>query len=115
MQPQEQAAVAHLDQVQLVQRAAAAVQKLVTAKNHQKADLIHHSLTHKAGLAEDSDDPAALDQVAVKKAAPGSELLAQAVRAVHRAEWYSNPFDSSSPPPMAFEAKQWFQQAQQEP
>jgi hypothetical protein len=43
MQPQEQMAVAHLDQVQLVQRAAAAVQKLVTAKNHQKADLIHHS------------------------------------------------------------------------
>jgi hypothetical protein len=43
IQPLEQAAVAHLDQVQLVQRAAAAVQKLVTAKNHQKADLIHHS------------------------------------------------------------------------
>ena len=112
MQPQEQAAVALPDQVQQAQRAAAAAQKLVTAKNHQKADLIHHSLTHKAGLAEDSDDPAALDQVAVKKAAPDSELLAQAVRAVHRAEWYSNPFDSSSPPPMAFEAKQWFQQAQ---
>jgi hypothetical protein len=52
--------------------------------------------------------------VAVKKAALDSELLAQAVRAVHRAEWCSNPFDSSSPPPMAFEAKQWFQQAQQE-